>query len=85
MNTIYLVTPSFCHWEGKLEGFATDAEGIEQIVQDRYLKHYHYLGRQRIGPINVQVDMSKFTVFVRVPKIGHKQTYYIREIGRKIC
>ena len=76
INIIYLVTPTYGYWDGMLEGFATDAEGVEQIVRDHYREYFY------TELTDVRVDMDDFTVVVVVSKDDYEQTYYIREISR---
>ena len=76
MNTIYLVTPTQHCWDDMLEGFATDSEGIREIIRNHV---YVYLGID-CGP-GICVDMEKMTATI-LDDDDCEETYYIREIER---
>ncbi len=73
MDTIYVVTPEECCWDGILEGFAINASGLERIIRNRYNSNYYYSKL-----ISVRVDLEAATV-VATDQVGD-WTYYIREI-----
>jgi hypothetical protein len=74
-NTIYLVTPPF--ERHVLEGFATDVEGIKQIMRNHYHTHFAYPN------IDVSIDMEALTVTASAQH--YVKMYHIRVIKRAVC
>ncbi len=75
MNTIYIVTPTKGCWGDMLNGFATDARGIRQLVQNDYREAPSQAG------VDVHVDLENMVAAVPDDD-GYEDTYYIQEIKR---
>ena len=75
MHIIYLVTPFEGDWDGMLDGYATDAEGIKRLIQD-YLSWCETL--------TVKVDLEKMAAGA-VDEYGCNFNFRIRELKGITC
>ncbi len=75
MNTIYLVTPEECYWDGMLNGYATDAAGIKLLLQG------HLIG---YGTMTIWVDLKTMTARA-TDEFGCNHSFRIRELKEVTC